>query len=116
MSETKNLGLVKAIFKQSATPVRTDIIWYDTSSSLLKYYDTIALKWMPLKRPQLSGSLTDDNPLRTEISAIVGLTPSEAGVGYQASIRDTTGSEELYLVESDGTNWCYVKMAKSLTL
>ena len=43
--ETKNLGLVKAIFIQSTSPVRTDVWWYDTVNNLLKYWDVGLLTW-----------------------------------------------------------------------
>lgn len=114
MSETKNLGLVKAIFKQSAAPIRTDVLWYDTSTNLMKYYDTIRLAWLPFVRYQLSGALTDGAPTDAEITAIVGTTATLVGAGYRVTIRDTTGTGLLYLVESNGTNWFYVTMTKAL--
>jgi hypothetical protein len=113
MAETKNLGIVKSIFRQSTQPVRTDVLWYDTVNSVLKIYDFVALKWLP-KVTQLSGSLTDGAPTSAEINAIVGLTAINAGVGYKCTIKDTNGTELLYMVESDGVDWYYVSMIKAL--
>lgn len=111
--ETKNLGLVKAIFRQSTEPVRTDVLWYDTINNVLKIYDSVALKWLP-KNTQLSGGLTDGTPTNTEIDIVVGMTADVAGIGYKCTIRDTTSTELLYQIESDGVSWEYIVMTKAL--
>jgi hypothetical protein len=113
MAETKNLGLVRSIFRQSTEPVRTDVLWYDTINSVLKVYDLVALKWLP-KSTQLSGVLTDGAPTSGEIDVVVGMTATEAGIGYKCTIKDTTGTGLLYLVESDGVNWEYIVMTKAV--
>ena len=63
---------------------------------------------------QISGSLTDNSPTAAEITGIVEKSASEAGKGYQVTIKDTDGSGLLYKVESDGTNWFYAVMTKAL--
>jgi hypothetical protein len=63
---------------------------------------------------QLSGALTDDAPTDSELDAVTGLTPATAGAGYHKTIRDTNGSALIYMIESDGTNWFYVKMTKAV--
>jgi hypothetical protein len=113
MAETKNLGLVKGIFSQSTPPVRTDVLWFDTVNILLKAYDTVALKWLP-HNIQLSGVLTDSNPSAAEIDAIIGLTAANAGAGFKVTIKDTSGTGLLYIIESDGSDWFYVQMTKAL--
>lgn len=60
--------------------------------------------------PLFSGNLTDDTPSDAEIDAVTGLTPVIAKAGYKCTILDTNGSGCLYFVQSDGTNWQYVKM------
>ena len=111
--ETKNLGLVKGLFSQSSEPDRTDVLWYDTINNVLKYYNAITLKWCPWLL-QLSGALTDGAPTSGEIDAVVGMSAVVAGAGYKLTIKDTSGTELLYIVESDGTNWFYIPMVKAL--
>jgi len=63
---------------------------------------------------QLSGSLTDGTPTAAEITAIVGVSATLAGAGFQVTIKDTDGTGLLYKVESDGTDWFYTVMTKAL--
>jgi len=111
--ETKNLGIVKAIFHQLTPPTRTDVLWYDTTNDILKIYSQVASKWLPVVLDQLSGALTDDAPTTGEINSITGLTPSTAGIGYRCTIKDTNGSELLYRIESNGTDWFFTKMTQA---
>lgn len=60
---------------------------------------------------QLSANLTDNTPTDAEIDTATGLTPLSAGTGWKCVIKDTNGSGLLYLIESDGTNWQYTKLA-----
>jgi len=115
MAQTKNLGLVKAIFRQTTTPTRTDILWYDTLNEVMKIYNHTSLKWVPL-RLQLTGNVTDDTPTSTEIDDIVGMNAVTAGAGYRCTIQDTSGGGvgDLYIVESNGTDWHYIKMTKAV--
>jgi len=64
-------------------------------------------------KSQSTGSLTDSTPTKAEITAVIGLTPITAGAGYQCTIIDNTGSDLLYRVESDGTDWWYTVMTKA---
>lgn len=66
---------------------------------------------MNLTQRQLSAELTDNTPTDTEIDTATGLTPATAGTGWKCVIKDTNGSGLLYLIESDGTNWQYTKLA-----
>lgn len=109
---TKNLGLVKSIFRQSTSPVRTDVLWYDTINNTLKAYNSNTLSWVPLQRSPLVGTLTEDMPLSSEIDTTVGLTASQAGAGYRVTIRNTRDSN-LYQVESDGIHWYFIKSVRS---
>jgi len=111
--ETKNLGLVKAIFKQSIPPTRTDVLWYDTINNVLNIYDIVGQRWLP-RYSQLTGAVTDGAPSNSEITAIIGLSAAAAGAGYKTTIKDSTGTGILYMVESDGTNWFYLTLIKAL--
>lgn len=114
---TKNLGLVKAIFRQSSSPSRTDVLWYDTVNSILKYYNTSLLSWETVAgesgvQEQVSGSVSvSGTPSAVEISAAAKVSASDAGAGYRFTLN---GSGELYQVESDGTDWWYVLMTKAV--
>jgi hypothetical protein len=112
--DTTNLGLVKAIFRQSTAPARTDVLWYDTVHNLLKMYDFSARLWLPLCMPQQNGSLTDGAPTPGELITILGMTAVEAGAGYRVTIKDTSGTDLLYYFESDGTNWYFFQMTKAV--
>jgi hypothetical protein len=111
--ETKNLGLVKSIFRQSTPPDRTDVYWYDTINNIIKIYSNDTLKWIPNDH-QFVGALTDNTPTSAEISSVIGLTASDAGRGFKASIKDSSGSSLIYQIESDGTDWFYSVMTKAL--
>jgi hypothetical protein len=62
----------------------------------------------------LTGALTDGTPTDAQIDAIIGVSPSVAGIGYSCRIYDTDGTNLIYLVRSDGTNWQYLVMIKAL--
>jgi hypothetical protein len=51
MTETRNLGLVKAIFVGTTPPTNTQVLWYDTSlaAPIHKYFDTLTEMWVPLQ-------------------------------------------------------------------
>jgi hypothetical protein len=76
--ETKNLGLVKAIFIQSTSPVRTDVWWYDTLNSLLKYWDVGLLQWKEVTGGGGGGgSVTYTQisiPANSNLDVVIGLT------------------------------------------
>lgn len=46
---TENLGIVKAIHVGVSAPSQTDIIWKDTNSNKLKYYNTLVSEWQVLR-------------------------------------------------------------------
>ena len=108
---TKNLGLVKVIFKQATSPMPTDVLWYDTINKILKYFDITILSWIPLYRSQLFGGLTANTPTNAEITTVIGLTAVQAGVGFQATIFNTNDNK-LYFIASDGVNWLYSMYSK----
>jgi hypothetical protein len=60
-----------------------------------------------IKQAQISAALTDNTPTDAEIDAATGTTPAAVGAGWSVTILDTSGTELLYRVESDGTNWQY---------
>ena len=112
--ETKNLGLVKSIFVQSTSPVRTDVWWYDTLHNVLKYWDVASSRWTNAINPILLANVTDDIPTAAEITLAVGMTAAVAGAGYRRTIKDTSGSGLLYIVESDGTDWFFIPYTKAV--
>lgn len=63
---------------------------------------------------QIQASLTDGTPTTAQITSAVGESPSDVRAGYQATIKDTDGTGLLYKIESDGTDWFYTVMTKSL--
>jgi len=48
MPTTKNLGVVKALFIGTVAPTNTQMLWYDTSVNLHKYYDVVSTTWTTL--------------------------------------------------------------------
>ena len=112
---TKNLGLVKAIFRQSSSPSRTDVLWYDTEANVLKYYDTTTLSWKPIigrSQKMVEGNtVVSGSPSQHEIYMAIGMSPSEMGVGYRFIFK---GDGDVYLVTSDGLNYHYVLMTKAV--
>lgn len=67
-----------------------------------------------LRVTQVSGALTDGAPTQAQLNATIGETASAKGAGYQVTVKDTNGSGLLYKCESDGTDWYYIAMTKSL--
>ena len=67
-----------------------------------------------IKTTQLTAALTDNTPTDAEIDTATSLTPSTAGAGWQATIKDNNGSGLLYKIESDGTDWYYTALTKAL--
>ena len=65
------------------------------------------LGFMPryLTIPQITAALTDTTPTEAEINAATGLTAVTAGAGWRCTIKDSSGTGALYMVESDGTVW-----------
>ncbi len=43
-----NLGWVKAVHKGSDSPSNTDMLWYDTATNAMKYYNTTSSMWVLL--------------------------------------------------------------------
>ena len=81
--ETKNLGLVKAIFTQSTSPVRTDVWLYDTVNSVLKYWDTGSLTWGVVTDGGGSVSLTYTKiniSANSNVDILIGLISAVRGV------------------------------------
>jgi hypothetical protein len=111
--ETKNLGQVKSIFRQSTSPVRTDVWWFDTVNNVLKYWDITSAMWTTAVNPMISYAVTDGAPTKVQITAAMGMTPIVAGAGYRGSIKDTSGTGLIYQVQSDGTEWYFTTMTKA---
>jgi hypothetical protein len=104
-------GTLGEIFLQNggSTTANSEFSVTLSDETLLQiYYDRGGIK---LK--QLSGSLTDGTPTAAEITAIVGVSASVAGAGFQVTIKDSDGTGLLYKVESDGTNWFYLVMTQA---
>jgi len=60
-----------------------------------------------------TGALTDGAPTNAEIVGILGSAASR-GAGYQASIKDTTGTGLIYKVICDGTNYYYISATQAV--
>jgi hypothetical protein len=74
--ETKNLGLVKAMFVQPTSPVRTDVWWYDTINAILKYWDAGTLQWKQVTAGGGGASVTYTQisiPANSSIDISIGL-------------------------------------------
>jgi len=67
----------------------------------------------PIKVSQLSCALTDDTPTASELTSCAGSAVT-AGTGKKRTVKDSNGSGKLYIIESDGTDWLYTVMTKSL--
>lgn len=77
--ETKNLGQVRAMEIGSVAPTNTTMVWYDTSVSYHKWYNTLSGNWEPLAFSP-SGFL-----------ALVGnsaLTPMEGDIYFSSSLGE----------------------------
>ncbi len=61
-----------------------------------------------------SGPLTDGNPTTAEIEAVLGVTAEEAGEGFTAYIKDTTGAGAVFLVVTDGSSWYFEGLGAAL--
>lgn len=74
----KNLGLVKAIHKGVTAPSNTNILWYDTTTNLIKYYDSVGLvwKWLAAEATELPSNLLQYIIAETEIGEQNYLIPS----------------------------------------
>jgi hypothetical protein len=98
--ETKNLGLVKAIFTQSASPIRTDVWWYDTINSILKYWDVGSLTWKVV-----TGGGGDISFTYTQISVLSNLY-TDILLGLTSAIRgviiEYVGERGTLYVEGQG--------------
>jgi hypothetical protein len=87
--ETKNLGFVKSIFRQTTSPVRTDVLWFDTINNVLRYWDTSALIWKVLTT---SAYTQITCPANVTTSIYIGSIASTIGVfGVCAGQRGVTG-------------------------
>ncbi len=62
----------------------------------------------------ISAALTDGAPTDAQIDTATGATPSSAGSGWKRLILDSNGTELMYIIISDGTNWQYTAMTKAL--
>lgn len=76
--------------------------------------NTVYIGDVAVLREEIDAALTDNTPTAAEITAAIGKTPSQAGKGYKVSLKDTSGSGLIYFVESDGTDWFYVKFTKAI--
>lgn len=56
MTAVKNLGFIKAIHSGATPPTNTQMLWYDTSVSLHKYYSTVSSTWVALNSGAVSWS------------------------------------------------------------
>lgn len=98
--ETKNLGLVKAIFVQSTSPVRTDVWWYDTINNLLKYWDVGLLTWTEVVGGGGGSTVTYTQisiPANSSIDIAVGLITA-----VRAAIIEYVGERGTLYVEGVG--------------
>jgi hypothetical protein len=96
--ETKNLGLVKAIFTQSTSPVRTDVWWYDTVNSVLKYWDTGSLTWEVVTGGGISFTYTQISvAANSNTDILLGLTSTIRG-----AIIEYVGERGVLYVEGQG--------------
>ena len=46
-----NLGQISAIYKGTTAPVNTEILWYDITSGVFKYYNISTTTWDLLTQP-----------------------------------------------------------------
>jgi hypothetical protein len=65
-------------------------------------------------RDEKSGALTDNTPTDAELTSAIGFAASTITAGYKVTVKDTSGSGLLYFVESDGTDWYYIKFTKAV--
>jgi hypothetical protein len=83
-------------------------------TSWLTISSTLATFSGQIKTLTISAALTDGVPTATELDSATGLTASTAGTGYQAIIKDTSGTGLMYKIYSDGTDWYYSVTTKAV--
>lgn len=80
---TQNLGLVKAIFIGTSAPSNTNVLWYDDNpgEKKHKYYDTVALAWLPLASSVTGTGTNNYLPKWSGSTSLTSSTVYEDGSG-----------------------------------
>lgn len=99
MTETKNLGLVKAIFVGATPPDNTDVLWKDTTVNLHKAYNSSTGTWDTLVGLVLIDNITIkrdvDGKLYVDVSTIPALSIGDGSITL-AKLVDFSTSTVLY--------------------
>lgn len=75
MSETLNVGLVKAIFVGETAPANTVVLWYDSVNNVHKSYNSSTLQWEPLIEAVLIDNATIKKDLNGKLYVDTNVLP-----------------------------------------
>lgn len=98
MSETKDLGLVKAIFEGTTPPTNTSVLWRDTSLTipLIKQYNPTTSAWEPLIYFTLIDNITikkdGDGKLYVDVTTIPALTIADGTIALAKLVNFNSGT------------------------
>ena len=98
MAETKDLGLVKAIFERTTAPTNTSVLWRDTSLTipLIKQYNPTTSSWEPLVYFTLIDNITIkkdvDGKLYVDVSTIPALQIADGSITLAKLVNFDSGT------------------------
>lgn len=98
MSQTKDLGLVKAIFEGTTPPTNTSVLWRDTSLTipLIKQYNPTTSGWEPLVYFTLIDNITikkdGDGKLYVDVATIPALQIQDGSITLAKLINFNSGT------------------------
>lgn len=98
MSNTKDLGLVKAIFEGTTPPTNTSVLWRDTSLTipLIKQYNPTTSSWEALVYFTLIDNITikkgGDGKLYVDVSTIPALQITDGSVTLAKLVNFNSGT------------------------
>lgn len=100
-------------YSQNTISITNEKIVIDSTITLNAQHVYINTTFGGIDIPQTHGALTDMTPTLAEVEAIIGLA-SDYNAGYKITIKDDDGAGNLYMIESDGTDWYYIQMNKAV--
>lgn len=98
MVETKDLGLVKAIFEGTTPPTNTSVLWRDTNLTipLLKQYNPTTSSWEPLIYFTLIDNITikkdGDGKLYVDVATIPALQITDGSITLAKLVNFNSGT------------------------
>lgn len=113
MSETKNLGIVKALHIGLTAPANHALLWYDTNSGInrLKYYSLTSSSWellIGISVAEMEEAISDAFSLFTWKSAVISRVDSLPGTPSEGDrYLLTAGDNDKDIAEYIDGEWVY---------